>query len=232
VSRILLVEDDEHLAEGVAFNLQNHGYEVETVGTGEAALDMVGQRDFDLVLLDLMLPGINGLRVVRDLRKSGLKMPVLIVTARTRVADAIAALDAGADDHISKPFDLDELLARVRGALRRVSWTRNSTQREEPRLLRYGKWTVDFAKFVATDADGREKTLTATELAMLRLFAQRPNEVISRETFLREVWGRTGALETRTVDNFVRKLRRALEPFPSRPRHIVSTRGAGYRFVP
>ena len=232
MSRILVVEDDEHLAEGLAFNLRNSGYEVETVVTGEAALEAVEQRAFDLILLDLMLPGIDGIGVVRALRESGRKMPVLIVTARTRVADAIAALDAGADDHVSKPFDLDELLARIRGALRRISWSRDSTHREAPRTLRYGKWTIDFAKFAATDPDGREQALTATELAMLRLFAQRPGEVISRETFLREVWGRTGALETRTVDNFVRKLRQALEPHPSRPRHIVSTRGAGYRFVP
>jgi len=114
----------------------------------------------------------------------------------------------------------------------REVWARNGPSEDEPATLAYGLWTIDFAKFVATHRDGREQPLTATEAAMLRHFARRPGEVISREAFLRDVWGRTGALETRTVDNFVRKLRRALEPDPSKPRHIVSVRAAGYKFVP
>jgi len=232
VNTILLVEDDEHLAEGLAFNLRNKGYEVEIVGGGEEALETVERRSFDLVLLDLMLPGIDGLEVVRRLRRSGNTRPVLIITARNRADDAIAGLDAGADDYIPKPFDLDELLARIRGALRREVWARRGSERAKPDTLRYGRWTIDFSRFTATDADGHEQSLTATELAMLRLFARRPDEVITREAFLREVWGWTGELETRTVDNFVRKLRHALEPDPARPRHIVSVRGAGYKFVP
>jgi DNA-binding response OmpR family regulator len=232
VSRVLLVEDDENLAEGLAFNLRNTGYEVETAPSGEAALQATERRAFDLVLLDVMLPGIDGLEVVRTLRKAGNRRPVLMITARNRADDAIAGLDAGADDYITKPFDLDEVLARIRGALRREVWARNGPSEDEPATLAYGPWTIDFAKFVATQPDGRELPLTATEAAMLRHFARRPGEVISREAFLRDVWGRTGALETRTVDNFVRKLRRALEPDPSKPRHIVSVRAAGYKFVP
>lgn len=232
MSRVLLVEDDDHLAEGLAFNLRNIGYEVETAASGEAALQATERRAFDVVLLDVMLPGIDGLEVVRRLRKAGNRKPVLMITARNRADDAIAGLDAGADDYIVKPFDLDEVLARIRGALRRGVWTQGGAAEDEPGSLAYGPWTIDFASFVATAADGREQPLTATETAMLRLFARRPGEVISRETFLREVWGRTGALETRTVDNFVRKLRRALEPDPANPRHIVSVRAAGYKFVP
>jgi len=232
VSRLLLVEDDEHLAEGLAFNLVNQGYEVETVGTGEDALLATERSSFDLILLDIMLPGIDGLEVVRRLRREGRSLPVLVVTAKDRADDVIAGLDAGADDYITKPFDLDEVLARVRGALRRRAWSRSATGDAEPSRLQYGRWTIDFATFAATDAEGHEQRVTVTELAMLRLFARRPGEVISRETFLREVWGRTGTLETRTVDNFVRKLRQAFEPQPAQPRHIVSARGAGYRFVP
>jgi DNA-binding response OmpR family regulator len=232
VNRVLLVEDDDHLAEGVAFNLRNTGYEVETAPSGEAALQALERTSFDVVLLDLMLPGIDGLDVVRRMRQAGNRKPVLIITAKNRADDAIMGLDAGADDYITKPFDLDEVLARIRGALRREVWARGGSTRTEPKQLAYGGWTIDFAKFAATDAGGQEKPLTATEAAMLRLFADRPGEVISRETFLREVWGRTGELETRTVDNFVRKLRRAFEADPARPRHICSVRAAGYKFVP
>ncbi len=232
MNRVLVVEDDDHLAEGVAFNLRNSGYEVETVGSGEAALTSLERQAFDVVLLDVMLPGIDGLDVVRRMRKSGNTKPVLIITAKNRADDAIDGLDAGADDYIMKPFDLDEVLARIRGALRREVWARGGETRTEPESLVYGRWRIDFAKFVASDADGHEQTLTATEAAMLRLFADRPGEVVSRETFLREVWGRTGELETRTVDNFVRKLRRAFEPNPAKPRHICSVRAAGYKFVP
>ena len=232
MNRVLLVEDDDNLAEGVAFNLRNTGYEVEIASSGEAALQTLERQAFDLVLLDVMLPGIDGLDVVRRLRQAGNKKPVLIITAKNRADDAIAGLDAGADDYITKPFDLDEVLARIRVALRREVWARGGSTKAEPTSLAYGRWTIEFAKFLATDAEGREQTLTATEAAMLRLFANRPGEVISRETFLREVWGRTGELETRTVDNFVRKLRRAFEPDAAKPQHICSVRAAGYKFVP
>ena len=230
--RILLVEDDEHLADGLAFNLRNSGYDVSLAGSGEDALALAGTDGFDLILLDLMLPGIDGLEVARQLRRTGNNCPILMLTARTRSEDAIAGLNAGADDYITKPFDLDEVLARIRGALRRQLWDRGNSHATEPRTMRYGDWTIDFQAYIATASGGAEHRLTATELSMLKLFASRPGEVISRETFLEEVWGLPGSLETRTVDNFVRKLRQALEPKPSQPRHILSIRGAGYRFVP
>jgi DNA-binding response OmpR family regulator len=232
MSRILLVEDEEHLAEGLAFNLRNSGYDVDVVNTGEDALASTESVDFDLILLDVMLPGVDGFEVARRLRHGGNTRPILMITARTRSDDAIAGLDAGADDYITKPFDLDELLARIRGTLRRQVWDRATSRREEPHTMRYGRWTIDFQRYLATDEEGVEKQLTATELEMLKLFASRPGEVVSRETFLEEVWGLPGSLETRTVDNFIRKLRHALEDKPSQPRHILSVRGAGYRFVP
>ena len=233
MSRVLLVEDDEHLAEGLAFNLRNNGYEVLSVETGEDACHAVEQGRFDLILLDVMLPGINGVEVVRRIRRAGNTSPVLMLTARSRADEAVAGLDAGADDYITKPFDIKEVLARIRGALRRQAWTGvDRKSAAEPKILRYGKWSIDFSKFVAVDSEGGEQRLTATEAAMLKLFASNPGDVISRETFLRKVWGWTDSFQTRTVDNFVRKLRRMFEPNPARPRHIVSVRGAGYRFVP
>ncbi|MHC4449485.1 MAG: response regulator transcription factor [Planctomycetota bacterium] len=232
MNRILLVEDDEHLAEGMTFNLQNAGYEVVAVERGEEALARLERESFDLVLLDVMLPGIDGYSVVRSLRAAGNTSPVIIMTAKDRAENAIEGLDAGADDYVAKPFDLDEILARVRGALRRQVWAGAEAERPRPQTVRFGEWTVDLAKFSATHDDGSEKTLTMMEISVLAYFAAHPGEVISRKTFLKEVWGLTGALETRTVDNFVRKLRSALEMDPAKPAHILSVRGAGYKFIP
>lgn len=232
MSLILLVEDEEHLAQGLAFNLRNSGYDVDIAGTGEAALDRVERQPFDLILLDVALPGISGLDVASQLRKSGHMLPIMMISARDRPQDTIAGLDAGADDYITKPFDLDEVLARLRGALRRQVWGRTTSPPVSNSFLKFGLWTVDFSTFMARHEDGREMELSAKELAMLRLFSQRPGEVISRGEFLEEVWELPGSLETRTVDNFIRKLRQALEEDPSHPKHILSVRGAGYRFVP
>ena len=236
MSRILLVEDEEHIAEGLAFNLRNAAYDVDLAATGEAALAMVDAQPYDLVLLDVMLPGIDGIEVCTRLRQSGHMEPIVILSAKDRVEDAVAGLDAGADDYMTKPFDLDMLLAKVRGVLRRQVWGRAqaSSQTSTPGLdqMSFGAWSIDFQTFTATHPDGRALELSPKELGMLRLFASRPGKVISRETFLEEVWEMPGSLETRTVDNFIRKLRQALEEHPSNPRHILSIRGAGYRFVP
>lgn len=236
MSRILLVEDEEHLAEGLAFNLRNAAYDVDLAPTGEAALDAADKNEYDLLLLDVMLPGIDGIEVCRRLRREGNMVPVVMVSARDRTDDAVAGLDAGADDYITKPFDLDMLLAKVRGALRRQVWGRaqqpSPSRDQAPENMSYGEWTIDFQSFLAHHPDGSSMELSPKELGMLRLFASRPGDVISRETFLEEVWEMPGSLETRTVDNFVRKLRQALEEHPSNPRHILSIRGAGYRFVP
>lgn len=232
MSTILLVEDEEHLAQGLAFNLRNSGYDVEIAHCGELALDKMERQPFDLILLDVALPDISGLQVAERLRKGGHILPIMMISARDRPQDTIAGLDAGADDYITKPFDLDEVLARLRGALRRQVWGRAHSPSTQHTTQRFGRWTVDFSTFTASDDDGQEIELSAKELAMLRLFAGRPGEVISRGTFLEEVWELPGSLETRTVDNFIRKLRQALEDDPSHPQHILSVRGAGYRFIP
>ena len=232
MSCILLVEDEDHLAQGLAYNLRNSGYDVEIAGTGEAALETVKRQGFDLILLDVMLPGISGIEVAETLRKTGHVEPIVILSAKDRTSDSVAGLDAGADDYITKPFDLDEVLARVRGALRRQVWGRAFPSAQAPESLELGRWRIDFHTFLATSSEGEELRLSPKELGILRLFATRPGEVISRETFLEEVWGLPGSLQTRTIDNFIRKLRRSLEEHPSRPRYITSVRGAGYRFVP
>lgn len=236
MSKILLVEDEEHLAEGLVFNLRNWGYDVAHVVSGEEALQEIASRSVDLLLLDVMLPGMSGLEVARTLRQDGYLEPILMLTAKGQSGDAVAGLDAGADDYLTKPFDLDELLARIRGLLRREVWSRarreESSEDAPSAPVEIGRWRVDCDGYRAYHEDGREVKLTVKESAILRLFGSRPNQVITREVFLKDVWGLEGEIETRTVDNFMRRLRQALEEDPSQPRHIVSVRGVGYRFVP
>jgi DNA-binding response OmpR family regulator len=242
MSRILVVEDEEHIAAGLAFNLRNAGYEVDVARDGEHALDAVSRRGYDLLLLDVMLPGgKDGFEVARSIRRSGDYTPIVMLTARDLREDRIAGLDAGADDYLVKPFDLDELLARVRGHLRRRAWTRtdpaaagaNGAHAGEPlAALEFGEGCrVDFKSFRARTVDGREVELSQKEAMIMRLFAEREGDVVTRATLLEEVWGEPRSLETRTMDNFILRLRRYFEPEPSNPRHILSVRGAGYRFV-
>jgi two-component system, OmpR family, alkaline phosphatase synthesis response regulator PhoP len=236
VSRVLLVEDEEHLALGLRFNLENAGYEVQLARTGREALLEVERMTFDLVILDVMLPGdVDGMEVARAIRRAGTFVPIIMLTARDTVDDRIRGLDSGADDYITKPFDLDELLARVRGHLRRQVWDRRrepATPGEAPaEALIFGKCTIDFHTFKAIAHDGQEVQLSSKEAAVMRLFAQEEGKVIPRGTFLEKVWNEPGSLETRTVDNFILRLRKLFEPDPKRPRHILSVRGVGYRFV-
>lgn len=247
MSHILLVEDEEHLAQGLAFNLRNAGYDVDIVESGEDCLEALDSGTFDLILLDVMLPGMNGLDVCKAVRRERRLEPIIMVSAKDRVEDAISGLDAGADDYITKPFDLDMLLAKVRGTLRRQVWGRTyGNGQSTPNggedggkghgALDFGAWRVDFTTFRAERTDdarkGEQVELSAKEVGILKLFSERPGEVISRDTFLEEVWNLPASLETRTVDNFIHKLRQTLEDDPSKPRHIVSVRGVGYRFVP
>ncbi|MDA8016113.1 MAG: response regulator transcription factor [Thermoanaerobaculia bacterium] len=246
MSHILVVEDEEHLAQGLAFNLRNAGYDVDVVESGEECLEALEESTFDLILLDVMLPGINGLDVCKAVRREQRLEPIIMVSAKDRVEDAIAGIDAGADDYVTKPFDLEMLLAKVRGSLRRQVWGRtygnglsNGGTYENgraPDTFDYGAWRIDFSTFRAErtsgDRQGEQVELSAKEVGILKLFSERPGEVVSRDTFLEEVWNLPASLETRTVDNFIHKLRQTLEDDPSNPRHIVSVRGVGYRFVP
>jgi DNA-binding response OmpR family regulator len=230
-ARILLVEDEEHLARGLAFNLEAEGYRVETVERGEAALARLGDGDgdapIDLVILDVMLPGISGFDVVERLRKRENTVPVLLLTARDAASDIVRGLDLGADDYLTKPFALSVLLARARTLLRRAA--RSESESEEPFAI--GSATVYPARF-ELERDGVTHSLTAKELALLSLLWARRDTAVSRGEILQEVWDLHPETKTRVVDTFVLRLRKLIEPDPSQPRHLVSVRAFGYRLIP
>lgn len=245
MSKVLLVEDEEHIAQGLRFNLQNQGYEVTVLDNGNRALELLSRQRFDLVVLDIMLPGADGIEITKARRRQGDWTPILMLTAKDDAKDVIAGIEAGADDYLTKPFDLEELLARVKGLLRRQVWMRSSrgdkpanassdsgTIFEGPETLVFGECRIDFKTLRAVGADGSESEVSPKEASIMRLFAQHPDEVISRGRLLEEVWGLKSTLQTRTVDNFILRLRKRFEQVPENPRHILSVRGAGYRFKP
>jgi len=225
--RILLVEDEMSIAQGLLFNLEAEGYEVTHVLTGEDALETQLKTDFHLVILDIMLPGINGFEVCRQLRERDSQLPVLMLTARETEEDRIRGLGLGADDYLAKPFSLDELMLRVEGILRRSSWYRPETV--EQSSYAFGSNTIDFTNQVAQTEQG-EITLTDLETRMIRAFIENESQVLSRKKLLSSVWGVSPKTETRTLDNFVVRLRRYFEKDPSRPQHFHTVRGRGYRF--
>ena len=228
-SRILVVEDEEHLRDGLRFNLVAAGFRVETARDGAAAKEALLERGFDLVVLDVMLPGEDGLAVCRWMRERGDLTPVMMLTVRNLTEDMVEGLNSGADDYMTKPFDLRELLARVRVMLRRHKWS--SAESATPEVLEFAGNRIDFRTYKATTHAGEEVELSHREAMLLRLLSQHAGEVVTREQILEQVWGLTGKIHTRTIDNFVMRLRRYFEPSPSQPRHILAVRGVGYRFV-
>jgi len=231
MARILVVEDEEHLAEGLQFNLEAEDHDVVLASDGADATSrlLAGGGGFDLVLLDLMLPGLSGFEVLRRIRAAGVFVPVLVLTAKDETADRVRGLEEGADDYLTKPFHLDELLARVRGLLRRRRWDGAAEPAATP-PLQIGVATVHFDRF---ELETPQETirLTTRELGLLRALADREGEAVTRGELLESVWGLRPDTNTRVVDSFVVRLRRYVEPDPSRPRHIVSVRGHGYRLV-
>ncbi len=228
-----MVEDESHIAEGLKFNLEAEGYAVDVVGDGRSAVERANGEDGerpDLVLLDLMLPEMNGFEVVRRMRAAGNLTPVLILTAKDDKEDVVRGLEDGADDYLPKPFRLEELLARVRGLLRRRRWDGAVGEEATLRDVAIGDRTVHFDRFEVEGPDGCVQ-LTTKEAALLRMLVEREGEAVPRGDLLQEVWGLRPDTRTRVVDSFIVRLRRYLEPDPSRPRHIVSVRGHGYRFV-
>jgi len=226
--RVLIVEDEQHLAEGLRFNLEEEGYSVDVVDTGEAALKkLLGGDDsrFDLVVLDVMLPGKDGFTVVSELRAARQFVPVLILTARGRPEDVLKGFGAGADDYLPKPTELAILLARVRGLLRRSQWLR-----QPPDRYTFAGRTIDFDALELLVAD-RKLPLTLMEASLLRFLIGRQGTAVSRKAMLEEVWGLREDTDTRAIDNFIVRLRRYIEDDPSRPRHLLTVRGVGYRFV-
>jgi two-component system, OmpR family, alkaline phosphatase synthesis response regulator PhoP len=249
MNRILLVEDEQHLANGLRFNLEAEGYEVEIVGDGEAALELLLQtpQPYDAVVLDVMLPDKNGFEVATELRAAGQFVPILMLTARGRPEDVLRGFEAGADDYLPKPFELSILLARLGGLLRRHAWSHQlnrqaqndsasqSTELDgkveaELAVFNFAGKTIDFGA-LELRAGGRTVQLTLMEADLLRFLVKHEGQAVSRRRLLEEVWGLRDDTDTRAIDNFIVRLRKYLEDEPSQPKHLLTVRGVGYRFV-
>ena len=227
---ILVVEDEEHLAQGIAENLEAEGYRVSIVGEGRAALEMIRRGGHDLILLDVMLPGLDGFTICETARAEGVQTPVLFLTAKSSVDDRVQGLEAGGDDYLPKPFHLQELLARVKTILRRWSWYERATANAAP-VLRFGGNEFDFGSLQGRSWDGTLQPLTQKEAVILKVLAERVGEVVSREELLDKAWGYELFPSTRTVDNFIVRLRKRFERDPQQPLHFHTVRGVGYRFT-
>lgn len=228
--RILLVEDEKHLAEGLLYNLSAEGYETVLARDGREGLQRFEESPWNLIVLDLMLPVVDGFEVARQIRRKDPRVPILMLTARAADEDRVKGLECGADDYLTKPFHLQELLLRIKGMLRRSSWYRTVPSGGQRFCFGQGCW-VDFRERTAQGPSG-ERRLTEKEALVLKCLVERSSEAVSREDMLREIWGYAPGVETRTLDNFIRRLRIYFEKDPSRPEHIVSVRGLGYRFDP
>jgi DNA-binding response OmpR family regulator len=226
-AKILVVEDEQHLADGLKFNLDAEGYEADVVDTGEAALErLLGEHaPYDLVVLDVMLPAKDGFAAVSELRAARQFVPVLILTARGRPEDVLKGFAAGADDYLPKPTELAILLARVNGLLRRSGWTKRSADQ-----FTFTGRTIDFDRLQVRVED-REFPLTLMEANLLRYLIDHEGKAVSRKAMLEDVWSLRDDTDTRAIDNFIVRLRRYIENDPGNPRHLLTVRGVGYRFV-
>ncbi len=231
MKRVLIVEDESHLARGLQFNLEAEGFATQIAETGEDALRAVGAGPpFHALLVDVMLPGIDGFSVVRQLRSRGCYVPVMMLTARKRPEDIVEGLSAGADDYVPKPFDLAVLLARIRGLLRRHTWSSGGPDQQVPEVYEFNGRTVDFSKQQLLVGDAVQD-LTLMEAKLLHHLIAHEGRNVSRKNLLEEVWGVREDTDTRAIDNFIVRLRRSIEPDPGRPQHLLTVRGLGYRFV-
>src|ERR1700674_2936263 len=247
MSQVLIVEDEAHLANGLRFNLEAEGHTVKVVGDGEGALNLLlgewkhGRREnerheeFDAVVLDVMLPGKDGFAVAAELRAAKQFVPVLMLTARGRPEDVLKGFASGADDYLPKPFELPILLARLQGLLRRREWMRQSPAAKAAATVEYETFsfhgrTIDFGKLVLR-VNGNTIQLTLMEAELLRHLIRNQGRIVSRKSILEEVWGLHEDTDTRAIDNFIVRLRRYIEDNPAEPRHLLTVRGIGYRFI-
>ena len=236
MSRVLVVDDEQHIAEGVRFNLQADGHDVVVADTGERALELLLETPspFDVVVLDVMLPGKNGFTVAAELRAAGQYVPILMLTARGRPEDVLRGFESGADDYLPKPFELGILLARVGGLLRRRRWNDRDAPAPAEAVgdtFTFAGRTLDF-NAMEIRARGATHRLTQMECELLRYLVTHPGQVISRGTLLENVWGLHESTDTRAIDNFVVRLRKYLEDRPSTPQFLLTVRGVGYKFQP
>ncbi|MDB4581557.1 response regulator transcription factor [Draconibacterium sp.] len=222
---ILIIEDDVSILRGLKDNLEYEGYKVITESSGEAGLKAALERFAHLILLDIMLPGINGFEICRKIKKEKPELPIIMITARGSEMDKVSGLDIGADDYITKPFSIPELLARVRAVLRRFN-KRTETHEQ----YSFGEIKLDFIKYQAF-RNNREIKLSSKEFEILKYFIEHEGEAIHRHDLLNEVWGYKAMPTTRTVDNFILDLRKKLEENLSDPKHLIGVRGVGYKFV-
>ncbi len=244
LSTVLIVEDEKHLADGLRFNLEAEGYEVGTAADGETALRLLLEEraSFDVVVLDVMMPGVDGFHVAAELRRAGSFVPVLMLTARGRPEDVLRGFESGADDYLPKPFELTVLIARIKALLRRREWLNldRATAKVEAAAAPTPKPAADTFAFDGKTIDfgalelrtrGRTLRLTLMEAELLRHLVRHAGRVVSRKSLLEEVWGLRDDTDTRAIDNFIVRLRKYIEDEPSRPRHLLTVRGVGYRFV-
>ena len=234
LSRILVVEDDLHLAEGMAENMRAEGYAADTAHDGRSGLDKAVAGDYDLLVLDVMLPQMDGFALCRALRAQGKNTPVLFLTARGDPQDRVRGLEAGGDDYLTKPFHLEEFLLRVRAILKRWQWYKDGlgARAAQTDTLSFAGNTANFRTFQAHAWDGAVHDLTEKEAMILKVLGEKPGDVITRDDLLEKVWGYEAFPSTRTVDNFILRLRKIFERDPHNPRHFLTVRGVGYRFLP
>lgn len=231
MSHILLVEDEPHMQQGLKDNLEFEGYAVDVAGDGQTGLNKMLSGSYDLILLDVMLPKLSGFDACRQARSQGMTTPVIMLTAKGEEIDKVLGLEFGADDYVTKPFSLRELLARVKAMLRRQQRLQSDAPEAAVERVQVGRLEVRFDTYDAFE-NGTSVALTHREFEVLKYLHSHKNETVSRDALLRDVWGYEGFPTTRTVDNFILKLRQKLEEDPGHPRHILTVHGIGYKFIP
>ena len=242
MSGILIVEDEKHLADGLRYNLEAEGYNVDAVSDAETALSLLEERprEYDVIVLDVMLPGMDGFSMARQLRSQGQFVPILMLTARGQAEDVLLGFEAGADDYLPKPFELTVLIARIHALLRRREWFHKDTRTAQTDLDGTGlisSGVFEFAgrriDFEALELNSGAQTiqLTLMEAELLRYLIDHDGRIVSRNAILEEVWGLREDTDTRAIDNFIVRLRKYIEDEPSHPRHLLTVRGVGYKFV-
>lgn len=226
-SKILLVEDEENLALGLEYNLSEEGYLVTLARDGKEAIKFIDENEFDLIVLDIMLPFFDGFEIAKHVREKQPQMPILMLTARTQVEDRVKGLELGADDYLTKPFHLKELLLRIKGMLKRKKWYQKVVI-ENP-IYKFGNNEINFENLKCSK-DKNDFQLTSYEAMIMKYLIENKDKVVTRKELLENVWNMNPDIETRTVDNFIARLRKHFEDDPSNPKYIISVRSAGYMF--